>query len=79
MPRLISYECAQLYDQMQNATTAQCDAAGNAITSADQAIEYYQEILRQLDEVQVEFDKIKRVGEIVRGIMERVDMLDQRL
>jgi hypothetical protein len=64
---------------MQNATDAQCDQAGNAIVDADAAIAYYQEILRQIDEVQVEFEKIKRVGEIVKGIAQRVDTLDQRL
>ncbi len=64
---------------MGNATNAQCDQAGNAIADADAAIAYYQDILRQIDEVQVEFEKITRVGEIVKGIMQRVDTLEQRL
>jgi len=46
---------------------------------ADAEIERYHEILRQIDELQTEFTKVQRIGEIVKGIKARVDALDRRI
>ena len=69
----------QLYQQTQTATQMQYDRAGNAIRSADAEIARFQEILRQIDELQTEFEKIKRIGEIVKGYRARIEALDRRV
>lgn len=57
----------------------QYDRAGNAIQMADQEIARFRAILREIDELQVEFDKVRRIGEIVKGFKSRVDRLDRRI
>ena len=69
----------QLYQQTQSATTQQYDRAGNAIEMADAEIARFHDILRQIDELQNEFAKIKRIGEIVKGYRARVEALDRRV
>ncbi|QDS70276.1 hypothetical protein FKW77_007821 [Venturia effusa] len=68
-----------LYQQTQNATTQQYDRAGHAIEMADAEIARFHDILRQIDELQNEFAKIKRIGEIVKGFRARVEALDRRV
>jgi hypothetical protein len=46
---------------------------------ADAEIERFHEILRQIDELQTEFDKVRRIGEIVKGYRARVEALDRRV
>ncbi|KAF2027516.1 hypothetical protein EK21DRAFT_71665 [Setomelanomma holmii] len=55
------------------------DRAGNAIQMADAEIARFRAILREIDELQVEFDKVRRIGEIVKGFKSRVDRLDRRI
>jgi vacuolar-type H+-ATPase subunit D/Vma8 len=69
----------QLYQQTQNATQVQYDRAGNAIEMADAEIARFQEVLRQIDELQVEWDKVRRIGEIVKAFRARVEALDRRV
>jgi hypothetical protein len=69
----------QLYQQMQLGTQAQSDRAGNAIQFADEQIERYQEMMRQMEELQTEWDKLRRIGEIVRAFRSRVEALDPRI
>jgi hypothetical protein len=38
-----------------------------------------QEILRQIEELQNEFQKIRRIGEIVKAFRARVEALDRRV
>lgn len=57
----------------------QYDRAGNVISNADAQIARFHEILRQIDELQVEFDKIRRIGEIVKAYRRRVEALDRRV
>ena len=56
----------------------QYDRAGNAMQMADAEIARFRSILREIDELQVEFDKVRRIGEIVKGFKSRVDYLDRR-
>jgi hypothetical protein len=70
---------AQLYQQTQTATQTQYDRAGNVIDTADAEIARYQAILRQIDELQTEFDKMRRIGEIVKAYRARVEALDRRV
>jgi hypothetical protein len=69
----------QLTQQTQTATQVQYDRAGNAIQMADAEIARFRAILREIDELQVEFDKVRRIGEIVKGFKSRVDRLDRRI
>jgi hypothetical protein len=69
----------QLSQQTQTATTLQYDRAGAAMSSADAEIARFRAILREIDELQVEFDKVRRIGEIVKGFKARVEHLDRRL
>jgi hypothetical protein len=68
----------QLTQQTQTATQIQYDRAGNAMQMADAEIARFRSILREIDELQVEFDKVRRIGEIVKGFKARVDYLDRR-
>ena len=68
----------QLTQQTQTATQLQYDRAGNAMQMADAEIARFRSILREIDELQVEFDKVRRIGEIVKGFKARVDYLDRR-
>jgi hypothetical protein len=36
-------------------------------------------VLRQIDELQTEWDKLRRVGEIVKAFRARVEELDRRI
>jgi len=69
----------QLTQQTQTATQVQYDRAGNAIQMADAEIARFRAILRETDELQTEFDKVRRIGEIVKGFRSRVDRLDRRI
>ncbi|KAF1943167.1 hypothetical protein EJ02DRAFT_343957 [Clathrospora elynae] len=68
-----------LTQQTQTATQIQYDRAGNAMQTADAEIARFRAILREIDELQVEFDKVRRIGEIVKGFKSRVDRLDRRI
>ncbi|KAF2130936.1 hypothetical protein P153DRAFT_384151 [Dothidotthia symphoricarpi CBS 119687] len=68
-----------LTQQTQTATQMQYDRAGNAIQMADMEIARFRSILREIDELEVEFDKVRRIGEIVKGFKARVDHLDRRI
>ncbi len=46
---------------------------------ADAEIARFHQILRQIDELELEFDKVRRVREIVRGFRARVDAMDRRV
>ncbi|KAK5735425.1 hypothetical protein LTR17_008122 [Elasticomyces elasticus] len=61
------------------ATQAQHDRAGNALQMADAEIARFRAILQQIDELETEFDKIKRIREIVRGFRARVEQMERRL
>ncbi|ORY18865.1 hypothetical protein BCR34DRAFT_472831 [Clohesyomyces aquaticus] len=69
----------QLNQQTQTATQVQYDRAGNAIQMADAEIARFRAILREIDELQVEFDKVRRIGEIVKGFKSRVEHLERRI
>ncbi|CAN9128364.1 unnamed protein product [Alternaria alternata] len=68
-----------LTQQTQTATQVQYDRAGNAMQMADAEIARFRAILHEIDELQVEFDKVRRIGEIVKGFKSRVDRLDRRI
>ena len=68
-----------LSEQAQMFTQVQYDHAGNIIDGADAEIARYTEILRQLDELEVDFDRIAHIKEIVKGYRSRVEDLERDL
>ncbi|KAI9172335.1 hypothetical protein HJFPF1_01837 [Paramyrothecium foliicola] len=68
-----------LSEQAQLFTQVQYDRAGNIIDGADAEIARYTEILRQLDELEVDFDRIAHIKEIVKGYKARVEELEHDL
>ena len=70
---------AQLTQQTQTATQLQSDRAANTMQNADAEIARFRAILREIDELQVEFDKVRRIGEIVKGFRARVQQLERRI
>jgi chromosome condensin MukBEF ATPase and DNA-binding subunit MukB len=69
----------QLYAQSQAATQSQYDRAGNLIAAADAEIARMQQIMDQIDELQNEWNKIQRIGDIVKAMRDRVMEIDRRL
>ena len=69
----------QLNYATEIATQSQQDRAGNAIQMADVEIARFRAILRQIDELETEFDKIGRIREIVRSFRARVEQMERRL
>jgi hypothetical protein len=65
--------------QTLKATNAHHRRATNVADQATREMERLREILRQCDELQNEFLKIKRIGEIVKGFRARVEALEQRI
>ena len=53
--------------------------ANMTMQAADVEIARFKAILRQIDELEVEFDKVRRIREIVRGFRSRVESLERRL
>ncbi|KZF20856.1 hypothetical protein L228DRAFT_240591 [Xylona heveae TC161] len=65
--------------QTQIATQAQYGRASNAMAHADAEIARFRDILRQIDELEVEFDKVRHIRDIVKGFRSRVEALDRRV
>ncbi|ATY63824.1 hypothetical protein A9K55_003962 [Cordyceps militaris] len=68
-----------LSEQAQLFTQVQYDRAGNIVDGADAEIARYTEILRQLDELEMDFDRIANVKDIVKGYRSRVEDLERSL
>lgn len=51
----------------------------NAIQVADAEIARFREILRQIDELEREFDKVRHIRDIVKGFKARVEALERRV
>ena len=64
---------SKLTAQTSRATTAQSRSAANSIAAADAEIARFREILRQIDELETEFDKVRHIRDIVKGYRARVE------
>lgn len=70
----------QLTTQTQISTMAQSSrASAGAIAAADAEIARFRDILRQIDELEVEFDKVRHIRDIVKGFRVRVEGLERRV
>ncbi|CAJ0548809.1 hypothetical protein HG530_009670 [Fusarium avenaceum] len=68
-----------LSHEAQRFTQLQYDDADGIIGGADAEIARYTEILQQLDELEVDFDRIAHIKEIVKGYRSRVESLERDL
>jgi hypothetical protein len=75
----IERQMEYLSEQSQMFTAAQYDRSGNLIDVADAEIERFHDILRQIDELEVDFDRLSNIREIVRGYRARVEGMERDL
>ena len=68
-----------LSEQSQTVGQQQYDRAGNAIATADSEIARFHDIIRQIDELEVDFDRIRHIRDIVRGYRQRVEEMEQQM
>jgi hypothetical protein len=64
---------------MEIATEAQNDRSANALRRADAEIARFRQIMHQIDQLETEFEKLKRIREIVRSWRARVEEMERRL
>ena len=75
----ISARLDYLSEQSQLVVQQQYDRAGNAIATADAEIARFHDILRQIDELEADFDKISNIREMVRNFRQRVAEMEVEL
>lgn len=69
----------KLGEQSQQFTQVQFDHAGNLIAGADAEIARFHQILAQLDNLEMEFDRISNIKMIVKQYRNRVEEVDRSL
>jgi len=75
----IQQRLEHLMEQSQVVTMHVYDRAGNLIDNADAEIARYHEIMRQIDELELDFDRIAHIRDIVREFKHRAEELDREL
>lgn len=53
--------------------------AANTIANADAEIARFKEIMRQIDELEMEFDKVRHIRDIVKAYRSRVEGISNKL
>ena len=77
-PATADHGSGQLSRQTQLSTRAQSSHAADAMAMADAEIARFHDILRQIDELEREFDKVRHIRDIVKGFRGRVSALERR-
>ncbi|KAL7271662.1 hypothetical protein RUND412_005551 [Rhizina undulata] len=75
----ITQRVETLSNQTLRSTQSTHKRAASVVDRASAEIENLRDILRQCDDLQNEFLKIKRIGEIVKGFRARVEALEKRV
>lgn len=68
-----------LSEQSQAVAQQQYDRAGNAIAVADAEISRFHDILRQIDELEADFDRVRHIRDIVRSYRLRIEEMEHQL
>ncbi|KAG9245575.1 hypothetical protein BJ878DRAFT_10425 [Calycina marina] len=68
-----------LSEQSQIVVQQQHDRAGNTIAIADSEISRFHDILRQIDELELDFDRIRHIRDIVRSYRQRVEEMEREV
>ncbi|MCJ1335781.1 hypothetical protein MMC09_001055 [Bachmanniomyces sp. S44760] len=63
----------------EESTQRQAAGVARTIREADREIDRMRELLGQIDELEVEFDKVRRIRDIVKGFRGRVEGLERRI
>ncbi|KAI0162180.1 hypothetical protein GGR57DRAFT_498522 [Xylariaceae sp. FL1272] len=74
--RQIHERIEYLSEQSSIVTLQQFDHAGHLVDNADAEIARYQELMAQIDELEVDFDRIEHIRDIVRDYRQRVEQLE---
>ena len=69
----------KLTAQTTYATAAQSRSAASSIAAADAEIARFRDILRQIDELETEFDKVRHIRDIVKTYRARVEGVSRGL
>ncbi|KAK4219095.1 hypothetical protein QBC37DRAFT_395261 [Rhypophila decipiens] len=75
----IQQQMAYLSAQSETVTMNVYDRAGNMIDNVDVEIARYHEIIRQIEELELEFDRIAHIRDIVRDYRRRAEELEREL
>ena len=75
----IQQQLEHLVEQSQIVTLHVYDRAGNLIDNADAEIARYHDIMRQIDELELDFDRIAHIRDIVRDFRRRAEELEREL
>jgi hypothetical protein len=66
-----------LSEGSQQVAVQQYDPEGNAIAISDDEITCFHAIMRQIDEIEVDFDRIRHIRDIIRGYRQRVEEMER--
>lgn len=69
----------QLQDMTEESAAAGQAAAARSSEAADREIARMRECLRQIDELEAEFERVKRVRDVVKGLRGRIEGVKQRM
>ncbi|KAK0717174.1 hypothetical protein B0T26DRAFT_751262 [Lasiosphaeria miniovina] len=75
----IQQQLEYLMEQSQVVTMQVYDRAGTLIDNADAEIARFHEIMRQIDELELDFDRISHIRDIVRDFRRRAEELEREL
>ncbi|KAL2016503.1 hypothetical protein VTK56DRAFT_3466 [Thermocarpiscus australiensis] len=75
----IQQRLEDLMQQSQIVTLSVYDHAGNLIDNADAEIQRYHDIMAQIDELELDFDRIRHIRDIVRDFRHRAEELEREL
>ncbi|KAK3363372.1 hypothetical protein B0T25DRAFT_38797 [Lasiosphaeria hispida] len=75
----IQQQLESLMEQSHIVTLHVYDRAGNLIDNADAEIARYHDIMRQIDELELDFDRIAHIRDIVRDFRRRAEELEREL
>ncbi|KAL8913276.1 MAG: hypothetical protein Q9172_007323 [Xanthocarpia lactea] len=77
--RTLDTRSISLTAQTQISTINQSSRAGAAMAAADAEIARFRDIIRQIDELETEFDKVRHIRDIVKGFRARVEGLERKM
>jgi len=74
--KLIIIANGQLSEEARLAVVVRYDTGDTPAQTADEQIRRFKMILSEMDELQAELNKVRRIGEIVKNWKARIDALD---
>ena len=75
----IQQQLEYLIEQSQQVNLEVYDRAGNLVDNADREIARYHSLMAQIDELELDFDRIAHIREIVAGFRQRAEDLEREL